>query len=91
MELKEFISKTLIEIQEGISEANKKGLEISDTTAKEIEFDISVTTNSTDESKLGAGIFVTGLGIGANNKETINNLAVNRIRFSLPLFLENNN
>jgi hypothetical protein len=91
MELKEFISKTLTEIQEGISEANKSGLEISDNTAKEIEFDISVTTNSTDESKLGAGIFVTGLGIGANSKETNNNLAVNRIRFSLPLFIKNNN
>ncbi|MDT0644988.1 hypothetical protein RM553_19300 [Zunongwangia sp. F363] len=89
MELKDFIAKTLTEIQNGISDANKNGIRVSDTTAKEIQFDISVTTNSADESKIGAGIFVAGIGLGANNKEQVNNSAINRIKFSLPLFIEN--
>ncbi len=87
MELKEFITKTLTEIKEGINEASEKGVEVSDTTAKNVEFDISVTTNSADESKIGAGIFVTGIGLGANTKEMNNNSAVSRIRFTLPLFI----
>lgn len=87
MELKEFITKTLIEIKEGIIEADKKGVKVSNTTAKEVEFDISVTTNSSDESKLGGGIFVGGIGLGANSKEISNNSAMSRIKFSLPLFI----
>ena len=87
MELKEFITKTLIEIKEGISDAGEKGVRVSDSSAKQVEFDISVTTNSADESKIGAGIFVTGIGLGANTKEINNNSAVSRIKFTLPLFI----
>jgi hypothetical protein len=87
MELKEFITKTLTEIKDGISEADKNGVKVSDSTAKMVDFDISVTTNSSDESKIGGGIFVTGIGLGANTKEMNNNSAVSRIKFSIPLFL----
>ncbi|WNJ18246.1 hypothetical protein [Pontibacter sp. G13] len=87
MELKEFITKTLTEIKDGIKEASEKGVEVSDTTSKNVEFDISVTTYSADESKIGAGIFVTGIGLGANTKEMNNNSAVSRIKFTLPLFI----
>ena len=87
MELKEFITKTLTEIKEGIIEADKKGVQVSDTSAKNVEFDISVTTNSFDESKIGGGIFVVGIGMGANTKEVNNNSSFSRIKFTLPLFI----
>lgn len=87
MELKEFITKTLTEIREGIKEASKNGVKVSDSSAKNFEFDISVTTNSLDESRVGGGIFVAGIGLGANNKEIINNSAFSRIKFTLPLFI----
>lgn len=87
MELKEFITKTLTEIKAGIKDANEKGVKVHDESAKTIEFDISVTTQSQDEAKIGAGIFVVGIGFGSNVKETINSSAVSRIKFSLPLFI----
>lgn len=87
MELKEFITKTLTEIIAGIKDADKKGIKVSDASAKNIEFDISVTTYSSDESKIVGGIFVTGIGLGANTKEINNNSAVSRIKFTLPLFI----
>lgn len=88
MELKDFIRYTLTDIKKGVENAGKEGVKVSGSTAKIVEFDISVTINNSDESKIGGGIFIAGLGIGSNQKEANSNSAISKIKFSLPLFLE---
>lgn len=52
-----------------------------------IEFDISVTTHDEGQTEGKAGVFVAFLKAGVSGKESTENIATNRIKFTIPVFL----
>jgi len=63
---------------------------ISGTTglqAQIIDFDIAVSVQESDQYKGGIGIFVGPVGIGTQGHAEFVDRSVNRIKFSLPVFL----
>lgn len=52
-----------------------------------IEFDISVTTHDEGQREGKAGVFVAFLKAGVSGKESTENIATNRIKFTIPVFL----
>jgi len=56
-------------------------------TGQMIDFDIVVSTQDTDKAKGGVGIFVGEIGIGVKGEAESQSTAVNRIRFSVPVYL----
>lgn len=97
MKLQEFVSETLKEIIAGVMEAQAyardNGANVNAPTekifpsAKEVEFDVAVTSTDTSETQASAGIFVAALGVGAKGKSDISNSCVSRVRFSVPIAL----
>lgn len=55
--------------------------------AQFVDFDIAVTTSEETMGKGGVGIFIGSMGIGGQAKLETTNSLVNRIRFSVPIFL----
>jgi len=55
--------------------------------AQVIDFDIVVSTSDTDKAKGGAGIFVGEVGIGVRGEVESQSTGVNRIKFSIPIYL----
>ena len=89
MELKEFVKKTLVEINEGINEAKEDGVQVVLGYSKKIKFDVSVTVDNSEENKKGGGIFVAGLGFGAKTADKSNTGTVSKIKFSVTMFYGN--
>lgn len=92
MELKEFVSQTLIQIIEGIKIAQNHSTETNADIAsggvyEKIEFDVAVTTTDTTEARVGAGIFVAAVSLGAQAKGGVTNQTLSHIRFSVPMYL----
>jgi len=100
MELHSFVKETLVQIIRGIVESQKDeivkqnkasivphGVSSSDMKSanREIEFDIVVTTQSGSSTKGGLGIFVGGIGVGAQGKLDAKDLNENRVKFSVPV------
>lgn len=54
---------------------------------QQIEFDITVTTRDEGQTEGKAGVFVTFLKAGIAGKEETENIATNKIKFSIPIFL----
>ena len=52
-----------------------------------INFDIVVSTHDTDKAKGGVGIFVGEIGVGVRGEAESQSTAVNRIQFSVPIYL----
>lgn len=52
-----------------------------------IDFDISVTTHEEGQTEGKAGVFVAFLKAGVSGKESSEQIAVNKIKFSIPVFL----
>ncbi len=110
MELKDFVSGTIIQIIERVNSAieygNKHNARVNpdlrivvhhleSITADEfsknyvniIDFDVAVTTGKEGEVKSGLGIFVGGIGVGAQATMDEASSTANRIRFSIPVML----
>lgn len=54
-----------------------------------IKFDVAVTTTEDDKTKGGVGVFVGAFGIGLQGENGIQNSAINRIQFNVPIVLPN--
>ncbi len=54
-----------------------------------IEFDVAVTTTEEDKAKGGVGVFVGAFGVGVQGENGIQNSAINRIQFKVPIVLPN--
>ncbi len=52
-----------------------------------IEFDVVLTTSESEQTKGGAGVFVAAIAIGSQAQLGSDNIAVNRVKFAVPLFL----
>ena len=99
MELKEFVSKTIIEIFEGVKDAQEKSkglnarvnpFEDIDSSngiytgkRNEIHFEVLLSELSNNESKGGIGVFLGNFGIGANEKTGNENTLNTKIKFSV--------
>lgn len=73
----------------GLLDVNSVGVVISrlDEVTQLIQFDVVVTTNDTDKAKGGVGVFVGEVGIGVRGETETQSTAVNRIQFSIPVYL----
>ena len=101
MNLKDFISTTLIEIQSGVQAAidhavknNLKGAinpswggseEISAKLIEKVSFDIAVTVADRAAGAAEAGIKVVGIKIGGSGSASSEMSNVSRIQFSIPV------
>lgn len=52
-----------------------------------VEFDVAITVTEGDQVKGGIGVFAGPLGVGTQAQTATSNVAVNRIKFSIPVFL----
>jgi hypothetical protein len=99
MELQNFISQTLTEIQRGVQSAidatvGEKGAinpligemdELSDKHIHKVSFDIAVTVSEINSSKKEGGIKVVGINLGAEGDKQMESSHVSRINFSIPI------
>ena len=101
MELKDFITATLTEIQSGVQAAidstikNKVGgainpcwggtKDISVSQIQKVQFDIAVTVSDKTAGSAEAGIKVVGIKIGGSGSEATETSNVSRIQFSIPI------
>ncbi len=89
MELNEFITNVLVEIESGIKNANSKlgnhSFEIEayrrDSETGFISFDIAVRTSDENGKDAKAGILVLNLGVGGSMKNSSVQEQANRIKF----------
>lgn len=95
MELSEFIKQTIIQITDGLVEGhkyvneNKFGSGISDSSGKEISFDVAVTSIEGERTESGGKISIANVfSAGANGENTISSTNVSRIQFKTYLHLK---
>lgn len=91
MELKDFVKKVIMDLDQAITEANEntnrkvkfKGVKESRTA---LEFDVAVTVESTDSGKGGEGIKVWGIGeAGGDISSKQKNSTVSRVSFGVDI------
>jgi len=97
MKLEDFISETLNQIVAGVKTAQEHtkgtGAKINpshgrpSTNPQPVDFDVAVTTTEGTNKKGGLGVFVYGIGIGAQGAKDISNQSISRIRFQVPVQL----
>ena len=93
--LKDFVSSTIIEIMEGVKEAQKFAQNndavvspIDSKRTEEIEFDLEVSTTKTDGAKGGISVVAWKLfKVGAEGEIGTNQMSTNRIKFKIPIRL----
>lgn len=93
MDLKDFVSETLIQIVAGINNAQQstlpKGAAIVPYYEKleKVEFDVAVTVLKGTETSGGAGISVWSVGAGVSGKSESSTSTLSRIKFSVAVEL----
>lgn len=92
MELKDFIKQSLLDVVNGVEEANQEKDRFRLTSHKnmgtgergqKIEFDISVIVDKNSENDIKGGIKVAFANIGGGLKETENSQNVHKIKFEI--------
>lgn len=91
MELKEFIKRSLLDVVNGVEEANAEKDRFRLTSHKigtgergqKIEFDISVIVDKSSESDLKGGIKVAFANIGGGLSEAEKSQNVHKIKFEI--------
>jgi len=99
VELKDFIRQSLLEISEGLKEANSSYKESRNTESnafllkpggnenegKGIRFDIAVTTKSESETSGKAGIGIKVVALNSEGKSTKGSESISRINFTVTI------
>ena len=92
MELKDFIKRALLDVVEGVDEANKQKDRFRLTSHKhagtgengqKIEFDISVVVNEATENNINGGIKIALVNLGGTQKASEQNQNNHRIKFEV--------
>jgi len=90
MELKDFVKETIIQITDGIRGGqkyisdNEFGEGVKDEKAKEINFDIAVSTDTSDKAGVGGKISVASFfNLGAEGEKINKSSNLSRIQFKL--------
>ena len=98
MELRDFIAKTISEIQNEVQlaideTADVKGAvnpvwgegNVNRDNVQDVHFDIAVTAIDRESGEGGAGIRVMGVGVDGKLSTSTENSQVSRIQFSIPI------
>ena len=91
MELKEFVKKVIIDLDQALTEANNETKrEVRFKGVKEhrtaLEFDVAVTVESTDSTKAGGEIKVWGIAqVGGSGSAELKNSTVSRVNFGVDI------
>ncbi len=91
MELKDFVKKVIMDLDQAVSEANiETKREVRFKGVKEqrtaLEFDVAVTVESADTGRGGGEIKVWGIGqIGATSSSELKNSTVSRVSFGVDI------
>lgn len=91
MELKEFVKKVILDLDQAISEANAETKrEVRFKGVKEhrtaLEFDVAITVESSDSAKGNGGIKVWGIvEAGATATSELKNSTVSRVSFGVDI------
>lgn len=91
MELKDFVKKVIVDLDQAVSEANiATNREVRFKGVKEqrtaVEFDIAVTVESSDSNGIGGGIKVWGIAeAGAKGVVESRNSSVSRVSFGIDI------
>lgn len=93
MKLSEFVSETILEIEEGLAvveEDNGHSYSITDSSKKgsspvgSIDFDVAITTTKAEGEGAKAGLSVVGIDLlGASISTKSESSAISRIKFSI--------
>jgi hypothetical protein len=101
MELKEFVAQSIIQIMEGVKEAQRKAIELDGSVnpytiagnvkgyslkdLSNIEFEVSVT--SEDKAGIGGGlnVFFGAISVGGKVDVSDSKIALNRLKFTIPV------
>ena len=91
MELKDFIKRALLDVVNGVEEANTEKdrfrltshVHANGENGQKVEFDISVMINESSESDLKGGIKVALVNLGGSKKESESNQNVHKIKFEV--------
>ncbi|MFM7023597.1 MAG: hypothetical protein ACKOXB_11535 [Flavobacteriales bacterium] len=92
MELKDFIKHTLLDVVNGVEEANieKNRFQLvshrnhgTGESGQKVEFDISIVVNESTENNFKGGIKVALANLGAGKKESETNQNVHKIKFEV--------
>jgi hypothetical protein len=92
MELKDFIKHALLDVVNGVEEANQEKNRFRLTSQKhygtgengqKVEFDVSVMVNESSENDLKGGIKVALVNLGGGRKELESNQNVHKIKFEV--------
>src|SRR5690242_7086141 len=95
MELKTFIAQTIVELCEGVSDAQHRVLdsgarvnpELVAGNVTKVDFDVEVSTAEGTSTKSGLGVFVGAVGAGAQGQAEAKQNSVGRIRFTVPVIM----
>jgi len=98
MDLKAFVSETLVQIIAGVDDAIGRVRDVSATgkvnpqwesshhgKVQDVEFDVAVTVTEKSGREGGAGLKVAMFQAGAKGESTTENVAINRVRFTVPV------
>jgi hypothetical protein len=92
MELKDFIKQALLDVVNGVEEANVEKDRFRLTNHKhhgtgengqQIEFDLSVIVNESTENNIKGGIKMALANLGGGHKESESNQNVHKIKFQV--------
>jgi hypothetical protein len=101
MNLSDFVSETLVEVQKGVQNAIRRCSDLetngvinpvwgdaedaSRSDIREVTFDIALTTVDKSTGGITGGIRVMGIGVGGESKANAERSHVSRIHFSIPI------
>jgi len=100
MELKEFITETIVQIREGVQDAIKRRSDtrsaagvinpawvdtFSDSNRQMVEFDVAVTVADKLAGSAHGGLRVLSVELGAKGSKEAEKSTVSRVKFSLPI------
>jgi hypothetical protein len=80
--------KTRVNPTSQINISNSKDITIDANTSEYvqlIDFDLAITTSESDKAKVGAGIYVVGIGLGSQLQADISSGSISRLKFTVPI------
>jgi len=100
MELREFVTETLVQIQEGVQDAiirrqdtdNPQGIinpvfgqQASEAHCQKVEFDVAITVSDKSQGSAKAGLRVLSVELGAGGSKAAERSTVSHVRFTVPV------
>ena len=99
MQLREFVKATIFQVTKGVQDAQAacrdSGAVIAPSVFRNgnnvalqlVEFDVAIAASEAASEKAGPGLLVAGLGVGARSEANETASTLNRIKFSVPVYL----